>query len=158
MSRIYMLTRKLLPVSKQLAWSRSRIEHGYGRDIAIAKQTKSHDEVRSLESAMRFELELQREEEDAYLTRQLLRKARHLRIPIPLNNDDGDAKSDRWYEGSQTGGLYLTVNGIRELREEIRHELKARHEHRAQFVVWLSAITGIIGAVTGLVAVLQKHS
>lgn len=157
MSRIYRITRKLLPVSTQLAWSRSRIERGYGRDIAIATRTKSREEVREIESAMRFELDLQSEEEDAYLTRQLRRQAARLRIPIPLIHAEDGAISDQWYQGDQTGGWYLTLSGIRALREEIRHELKARHEHRVQLVVWLSAITGIIGAITGLVSVVQKH-
>jgi hypothetical protein len=157
MSRIYRLIRKLLPVSRQLAWTRSRIERGYGRDIATATRNRNPDEVRELESAMRFELELQREEEDAYLTRQLRRQATRLRVPVPLLHVDDGAVSDHWYHGRQTGAWYLTLTGIRALREEIRHELKARYEHRVQLVVWLSAITGIIGAVTGLVAVLQKH-
>ena len=59
------------------------------------------------------------------------------------------------YEGSQTGGWYLTVSGIREVRAEIRQAQKSRHEQRAHLVVWISAITGVIGAITGLVAVLQ---
>lgn len=44
------------------------------------------------------------------------------------------------------------------IRDEIRHELKARHEVRAQWVVWLSALTGVIGAITGLVAVLAQQA
>jgi hypothetical protein len=141
-----------------LAWSRSRIESGYARDIVAARRAKNHDEVLSLESARLFELGLQQEEEDSHLTKQLRRKARRLRVPIPrVSNEDGSI-SDQWYEGSQTGGWYLTDGGIRSLREEIRKEQKARHEGRAQFIVWLSAITGIVGAITGLVAVLQKSS
>ena len=157
MSRIYRLIRKVLPVSRQLAWSRSRIERGYGRDIANATRTKDREKVRELGSAMRFELDLQHEEEDAYLTRKLRHQATRLRVPVPLFHIDDGVISDHWYQGRQTGGWYLTLSGIRALREEIRHELKARHEHRVQIVVWLSAITGIIGAITGLVAVVQKH-
>lgn len=158
MSRLYRLTHRLLPARTRLAWSRSRIESGYAKDIAAACRTKNHDEVLSLESARLFELGLQQEEEDSHLTKQLRRKARRLRVPIPrVCNEDGSI-SDQWYEGSQTGGWYLTDAGIRSLREEIRKEQKARHEGRAQFIVWLSAITGIVGAITGLVAVLQKSS
>jgi hypothetical protein len=113
--------------------------------------------MHAIKSAMRFELDLQQEEEDAYLTKSLLRKARRLRVPIPHSHSDDGTVSNQWYEGGQTGGLYLSVTGIRDLREEIRRELKARHEHHAQLVVWLSAITGIIGAITGLIAVAQKH-
>lgn len=140
-----------------MAWSRMLIEDGYMRDIAAARHLNNHEEVRSLESARRFELDLQHEEEDDYLTKQLLRKARRFRVPTPhaRNNADGSL-SDHWYDGRQTGGRYLTDIGIRSLREEIRKEQKARHEGRAQLVVWLSAITGIAGAITGLIAILHK--
>ena len=157
MSRIYRLARKLLPASRQLAWSRSRIERGYGRSIAAARQAKADDEVQSLKSEMQFELDLQREEEDAHQTKQLLRKAMRLRVPVPPVHSHGGANSGHWYEGGQTGGWYLTVSGIREVRAEIRQEQKSRHDQRAHLVVWISAITGVIGAITGLVAVLQKH-
>lgn len=158
MSRIYRLTRKLLPTSRQLAWSRSRIERGYGKSIAAARQAKDYNDVQSLMSATRFELDLQREEEDAHQTKQLLREAMRLRVPVPPVHPDGGANSGHWYEGSQTGRWYLTVSGIREVRSEIRQEQKSRHEQRAHLVVWISAIAGVIGTITGLVAVLQKHS
>lgn len=158
MSLIYRLTYQFLPTATRLAWSRSLIERGYGNDIAAARRSNNHAEVMSLESGRRFELELQDEEEDAHLTKQLLRKARALRVPIPHSRNEDGTISNQWYEGSQTGGWYLTVSGIKALREEIRCESKARHESRAQLVVWLSALTGVIGAITGLIALMaQKH-
>jgi len=157
MSRIYRVVRKCLPVSRQLAWSRSRIERGYSKNIAIARRAKDYNEVQSLKSAMWFELDLQREEEDAHQSKQLLRKAMRLRVPSPPLHLDNGEDSGYWYEGSQTGGRYLTVTGFREVRSEIRQEQKSRHEQWAHLVVWISAVTGVIGAITGLVAVLQKH-
>lgn len=156
MSRLYRLTRKFLPARTRLAWSRSLIDAGYAKQIAAARRAKDHDEVRSLESTRLFELDLQQEEEDGHLTKKLRHQAKRLRVPIPhIRSTDGSI-SDQWYEGSQTGGWYLTDAGIRSLREEIRKEQKARHEGRAQLTVWLSTITGIVGAITGLVAILQK--
>jgi hypothetical protein len=158
MSRLYRITRKLLPAATQLAWSRSRIEHSYAKDIAAARHAKDYDEVRSLESTRRFELDMQDEEEDAHLTKRLRSKARRLRVPIPHSRNEDGTTSDQWYEGTQTGGWYFTDTGIKAMREEIRLELKARHESRAQLVVWLSALTGVIGTITGLIAVLaQMH-
>lgn len=156
MSRLYRLTRRFLPERTRLAWSRTLIEDGYARDIAIARQAKNHGEVLSLESTRRFELDLHHEEEDDYLTKQLLRKARQLRVPIPHARNADGSFSDQWYEGTQMGGRYLTDVGIRALREEIRKEQKARHESRAQLTVWLLAVTGIVGAITVLIAVSQK--
>jgi hypothetical protein len=156
MSWFYNFARPLLPTSTQLAWSRVRIERGYHRHIAAAKSGKDHDKVEALEAEMRFELDLQSEEEASYLTRQLLRSARRLHVPIPPVYGQDGAESEQWYQGSQTGRWCLSLSGIRELREEIRPEQKARHERRAQLVVWISAFTGIIGAITGLVAVIRS--
>ena len=158
MSRLYLFARKFLPISQRLAWSRSRLERAYAKDIAAARRSRDSRKVASLESDRRFELDLQDEEEDAHVTTALLRKARRLRVPIPHARNDDGSKADQWYEGSQTGRLYLTDAGIKAIREEIRRELKARHEGRTQLVVWMSALTGVIGAITGLIAVwAQRH-
>lgn len=156
MSRIYRMFRRVMPARTRLAWSRSIIERAYASDIAAARLTMNHGEVESLQSSRRHELDLQREEEDEYLTKQLLGQARTLRVPVPSARSTDGGISEHWYEGSQTGGLYLTDVGIKALRDEVRRELSARHESRAQLVVWLSAITGVLGAATGLVAVLQS--
>ena len=156
MSAIPKIIRKLLPTSTRLAWSRSAIQRGYGKEIAAARREQNSTEVAHLESAERWELELQEEEEDSYLTSRLLGQARRLRVPIPsFRNSDG-SESDHWYQGSQTGGWYLTTLGVNSLRREIRLEQKDRHENMAMYLPWLTAITGIVGTVTGLVAVLVR--
>lgn len=155
MSRLFRLTNRFLPTGTRLAWSRARIDKAYARDIAAAHKANDHEAVRGLEEARSFELSLQREEEDAHYTRGLVREARRLRVPIPhVQNDDG-GESDDWYFGSQTARWCLTVAGIRSLRDEIRRERAARHESWARLVVWVSALTGIVGAITGLIAVLK---
>ena len=156
MSRLYRSIRKFLPATMQLAWSRSRIERSYDRDIAAAHRAKDRDWLTALESERSFELDMQDEQEDAHLTGRLLRRARRLRVPIPHRRNEDGTESHEWYVGAQTGGWYLTTIGIRALREEIRQESKARHESRAQLVVWLSVVTGMIGALTGLIAVAQR--
>lgn len=157
MSRISKIIHKLAPERVRLAWSRRAIQRGYGKEIAAARRTKRFNDVAELEGAERFEMELQEELEDSFLTSSLLRKARRLRVPIPyIRNADG-TESDLWYEGRQTGGWYLSTAGIRHLRQEIRQELKDRHESRSHYLVWLTALTGIIGSATGLIAVLQRN-
>lgn len=143
-----------LPASKRLAWQRSRFERAYAKLFVAAKAAKDLDQLRSLEADHHFESGLHDEEEDALLTGRLLASARRLRVPVPrLNASDGTPSPD-WYQGSQTGRWYLTNPGITALRGEIRREQRARHEARSHWVVWTSSITGLIGALTGLVALL----
>lgn len=157
MSRLSKIIHKLAPERIRLAWSRRAIQRGYGKDIAAARRAKKFNEVTELEGAERFEMELQQELEDSYLTSELLRQARRLRVPIPYIRSSDGTESDLWYEGRQTGGWYLTSTGVRSLRQEIRQELKDRHESNSRFLVWITALTGIIGSITGLVAVLLRN-
>ncbi|MHB1271913.1 MAG: hypothetical protein ACYCZD_03940 [Rhodanobacter sp.] len=153
MSWLYSTVRRLLPTSTQLAWSRSRIERAYGHEIAAAKIAKDYNKSEALQAEMRFELDLQREEEDGHLTRQLLHSAARLRVPVPpLHNENGGI-SDQWYEGSQTGGRYLTLSGIRTLRDEIRRERMERH---ALLVALVAGLTGVIGALAALVVAFRS--
>jgi aspartate/methionine/tyrosine aminotransferase len=122
-----------LPTETKLSWQRALLDRSYAKDIAEARKVKDKDKVASLEGSHRFEIEMHEEDEDAYITKKLL-------------------------QNHYTGRMYLTTKGIAALREEIRRELKARHEARSQWVVWLSALTGVIGAITGLVALLTHKS
>lgn len=149
-----MLARLPFSTESTLAWQRTLLDRIYAKDIAVARKLKDKEKVESLESQHRFEIDLHDEEEDAYITKKLLAKARRLRVPIPHRHNEDKTASEHWYKGHYTGRWNLTTRGVAALREEIRHEIKARHEARSQWVVWLSALTGVIGALTGLVALL----
>jgi hypothetical protein len=114
--------------------------------------------VEALQRDHQLEIDLYDEEEDFYLTNNLLAKARRLRVPIPHRYNDDKTESEHWYQGQYIGKWYLTTIGFSSLRDEIRREEKARHEARAHWVVWLSALTGVIGAITGLIALLVHKS
>lgn len=149
-----------LPIQTEttLAWQRTLLDRAYAKNILAARKLKDKEKVKSLERDHRFEIDLHDEEEDAHLTKALLGKARRLRVPVPHRYNEDKTESEHWYEGHYTGRWHLTSRGVAALREEIRREFKARHEGRAQWVVWLSALTGVIGAVTGLVALLAHKS
>ena len=149
-----------LPISAEtrFAWQRTLLDRAYGKDISAARKLKDKDKVESLEHDRRFEIDLHDEEEDSHLTKKILSKARQLRVPIPHKYNVDNTESEHWYEGQYTGRWYLSTSGFSALREEIRHEEKARHEARAHLVVWISSLTGVIGAVTGLVALLTHKS
>jgi hypothetical protein len=99
------------------------------------------------------------EEKEELYSDRLIKKAQHLRVPVPprpkWNDEHGDLEAtDDWEVGNW--GMWLTVSGITKVREEIRKEQKWRREGRANWAVLLSAIGGVIGVITGLVAVLTK--
>jgi hypothetical protein len=143
-----------IPTQTRLAWQRTLLGRAYGKDISAARKLKDKDKVDSLERDHRFEIDLLDEEEDSHLTKNLLAKARRLRVPVPHRYNNDKTESEHWYESQYTGRWYLTTSGFSALRDEIRREEKARHEARAHWLVWLSGLTGVIGAVTGLVALL----
>ena len=108
--------------------------------------------MEELERDCQFEIEFIEEEEELLFTNRLIDKAKRLRVPLPTHT-----RPEYWVKGTNTGSLYLTPDGISKLREDIRKEERWRLEVRAQKVVWLSAITGILGALTGLLAVWLRH-
>lgn len=157
-SLLRLITKLPIPKETSLAWQRALLDRAYSKDISAARKLKDSEEVENLERDHRFEIDLHDEEEDAHLTKKLLSKARQLRVPVPHRYNEDKTESEDWYEGNYTGRWYLTTRGFSSLREEIRREIKARHESRAQWVVWLSALTGVIGAATGLIALLLHKS
>lgn len=130
------------------------LQSEYSKDIKAAQKNMEFQKAKEIRDACRMELDLHDEEEDEYVTQQLLDKARKFRVPIPHRFNADNTESDHWYEGHYTGQWYLTPVGVSALRNEIRKEQKARHEIRAQWVVWLSGLTGLVGTVTGLIALL----
>ena len=157
-SLLRVVARLPIPTETRLGWQRTLLDRAYAKDISEARKLKDKAKIESLERDHRFEIDLHDEDEDAYITRKLLAKARRLRVPIPHHYNEDKTESEHWYEGRYTFRLYLTTKGVAAIREEIRRELKARHEARAHWVVWLSALTGVIGAITGLVALLAHKA
>lgn len=155
MPTLLRIVRKLpMPQSTRLEWQRTLLDRAFARELAAARKRKDNAKVQQLESDHRFEMELHEEDEDAFVSKRLLHKARRLRVPIPRTHGSDGQESDHWYQSHYSGRWYLTNLGISALRTEIRNEIKARYESRSHWVVWLSAVTGVIGAITGLVAVI----
>ena len=145
-----------MPTQTRLNLQRAWIDNAYAKDIAAARKANDKDRVETLERDHQFEIGMHDEEEDAYLTKTLVTTARKLRVQVPRIYEEGSTKSEHWREGHYTGKWHLTARGVSALREEVRKELKARRESRSHWVVWLSAFTGLVGAITGLVALLMK--
>jgi len=85
---------------------------------------------------------------DALKTKRFRQIADRLMVPMPESKD-----KELWQDLQYVGGRVLTDKGFWELKKLIRQE---KRERREGFVVWLAALTGIIGALTGLAAVLMR--
>ena len=129
---------------------RSRISELYAKDVAAAYRDKKPTEaVDDLWGAERLETSMVDEEVLKLETRRLLRMASAYFLPISDSLED-------WERCQQTGGQHLSLKAISELRVAIRKERADRRQDWQGALFWLSGLTGIIGVITGLVAVLKK--
>lgn len=147
-----------LPVPRpiKVEWLQVLVDQAYAKDIRAARASGDAKKAESLGHDHQYERQLLEEEEDRRLTDELLREARRLRVPIPQKRNADGTESEHWYEGPLYYQQLLTTKGAAVIRDEIRKERKARHESRALWIPWLSAVTGAIGTATGLVALLTK--
>lgn len=126
------------------------IRNAYADDIRKAqKEGKSRDDIQSLEHSSHFEESMVDEEISILATDNLISKARRRFVPIPSHETEG-----MWDQCDTISNRYvLTSKGISEVRSSLRKEQKEQIELA---VMILAILTGIIGAITGLVAVIMK--
>lgn len=158
--KLRILLRRIIPLPRivKLNWDLAAVERAYQKDIQAAHKVNDREKVRDLKESQRREVALVEEEIEHHLSKQILRKARKLRVPVPhrtTSDPDGDG-DEFWTQGHQTGNWYLTTRGYADLRLEIRNELKERHEMKSRWIVWVPALTGLVGTCTGLLAVFSK--
>lgn len=129
------------------------INQTYNKLLDEARNSRDNNEIKSLEHSRDFELRIIQEDRESLYTLKLLKKASRLKVPVPEHYDENKNKTDYWKQGS-FGSIYLTKKGIKRLREEIREEEKWYIEKRAHYIKWVTALTGIIGTLTGLIAII----
>ncbi len=81
-------------------------------------------------------------------TRYLYSKSQKLLLPVPDYSDN-----TIWEQSHISGRHNLTNKGVTQLRSAIRKEL---HERRIGALSWVAALTGVIGALSGLIAIIGK--
>lgn len=140
---------RLLPQGVRYRHQEKAVRQYFAGLMAEAKDRGAKDEVQSLRSQMAFELHVLDDTKEAAFTERLLRQAARLRVPVPLGT------SQYWRESDADRARVLTREGIQQLRAEIRKEQRWRGERRSQWVVWITALTGLVGALTGMLAVLR---
>ena len=75
-------------------------------------------------------------------------KAFQYGVPVP--------SGEEYWEDSEAypGTSHLNRKGLSQLRASVHEEQKRRLEH---FSVWIAGLTGLVGAATGLIAVLASN-
>lgn len=150
-----------LPVPKdlRLSWQYSLIERSFRKKVKKINASKETDrnELRRIESSYQVEMSLINEERDEHYSKHLVKQARRLRVKVPNRIDDKGHPTPLWEQGHMLGGWYLSDDGISQIRNEIRKELKWRYERRSFYTTWVTGIIGIIGAIIGFFLGLLSH-
>lgn len=136
----------------KLQRERASVSRAGNKRYAEAKKSKaSREDFEKLHSEERLELDLVDDEINFLETRYLREEAQRLLLAEPAftKEDDGGL----WKQSNISGRYYLNQTGIAQLRESIRKEKRGRREAA---ITWSAAITGIVGALTGLASVLMK--
>jgi hypothetical protein len=103
-----------------------------------------------------FEYQFLEEDEASFHSRQLLGRARELRITTPPLFV-GDVLSPDYQRSALDGHrYYLSLAGEQKVRSAIREEEKYRSERWSRRIPYITALSGLIGTITGLVALLAK--
>ena len=121
----------------------------YHKLVDEAKKRGAKEEEIEIITHEHWTLDNQYQEDiGSLVTQRLLRKARKLMLPIPEHGDE-----NLWERCQYSNRSNLTEKGIAELRATIRREEK---ENREIYFPWIAALTGLVGAITGLVAIILK--
>jgi hypothetical protein len=101
--------------------------------------------------ARRSEIAPINEQIDQQLSMQLVAQAERWDVPVPKFTDDD---SGPWTEPEYSSHYFLNEAARAELRSAIRKEKKERSEILR---TWLTVILSVIGAVTGIAALLWRE-
>lgn len=132
-------------------WELQKLDKEYNRiekNFEKHKKGLSGEQLELLRAEVSSEIWPVFEKIDALKTRRFRQITNRLMVPLPESKD-----KELWKDLHYVGERALTDKGFWELKKLIRQE---KRERREGFVVWLAALTGIIGALTGLAAVLMR--
>lgn len=154
-----------LPFIGRFIASRARrgMDRAFAARLQDARARGDHTEARHLEEQSYYEERFERAEADVEHTRSLLHAAQRARVPVPrhpcMDSRDPEAENEHWAFSNEVGRHYLTAAGVTLLRDALRRENAARWESRNRWIplatVLTSMVVGILGALSGLVALLR---
>jgi len=147
----------MLPASIKYQWKRNRLlakQARTGRQFNLEiekahKNGEARDKIESRRADAYFEYSYAQEQIDELVTNHMIAIAKKLMIEQPEYSDDS-----MWAEARYVGrNKILSEKGIAKLRSDIRKE---RNERVNLWIPWITTIIGLVGALTGLMAILMK--
>jgi hypothetical protein len=135
---------------------RTAVQKAFEKDRAKLKASKAQrDEFFALDSQEYFEVREIERELDMEQSRLLFDQARALDVDTPTPAD-----AEMWNSDNNLGRIWLTYKGRATVRKAIDEERARRFDVKTRWVTklilpLLAGVIGIIGAITGLVAVLR---
>jgi|ERR1035437_33390 hypothetical protein len=122
----------------------SVIYHAFDVDLAKAQASGNRNKYDELAQQQQFEASEYQDKLRCVRTRRLLMEAETLYIHIPdLRWESGQFSQDRFLDDASESKLYYAVKEQKEKRREYYLKLA-------------TAITGMIGALIGLIAIVKK--
>lgn len=141
-----------VPRLRKIAWERWLLKREFGKLLLEAMKAQHPDapdtgDVQKLQNDEHEELRLLYEEEESLRSQKLIALARKLDVPVPSIYDEEMTLSPDWQRGSVGYRFALSDGGRNRLREEIRKEIKARHEERVRWLAWVTPALALLGIV-----------
>ncbi len=95
------------------------------------------------------------DEINSHITNSLRRESKKLLLPMPFSYQE---KDEEMWEITQTAGEnILSEKGVSLLKKAIRKEhteiSKSKQQKRDRWIPWITAVSGLIGIIIGLLAV-----
>lgn len=143
---------QLLPRGLRLRRQLNRLDRQYRPEVEALEREHGRDslEVQGLVSEWRMEAGFVEDELENLRTQAILRKAHRLQLPTPPP-PYGQEEDENWNRGYTDGRWHLKLAGYSLVRSAIRTEQRERRETR---LAWIGPLTGLIAAMTGLLAVI----
>jgi hypothetical protein len=133
----------------KLHQERQRVSEAISKLVEEARKTGGEAKAREVYQIEGLDFEMIDDEILDLVSRYLVNKANKRVLPVPpLSEKDG-----LWERSNFTGRHHLTDKGITEIRKMIRRDTK---ESLDIFSPYIGILFGLIGAVTGLIAVIKR--
>ncbi len=145
-----------LPRGFRRRWLARLSKAWYRAELEKARQTNNKDRTKELQWEQREDAQEEFEWGEIEYSNKFERTARQVRVPIPPYGDAGSDLTPGWIQSRFFGEPYLSQQGIAEIREAIRREQTWRQQRRAHLITWVTALTGLVGALTGLLAIVLR--